>query len=102
MILHTAMFSFHDEVDDDDVRGLTTALLEMAARVDSVLEYRCGPNARVFDSDVDYVVMATVADEPGLRDYLGHPAHDAVVEQWLGRMVAERHAAQLTLPADRT
>jgi hypothetical protein len=100
MILHVAMFSFGDDVTDDQVDCLTEALHEMADQIDSIVEYRCGPNLRVLDSDVDYAVVATVTDAQGLRDYLAHPAHDAVGEAFLSSMVTDRSAAQLPLPAD--
>lgn len=98
MILHLALFGWHDTVGPDDVEGLTSDLRSMAAQIDSIVSYSCGPNLRITASTADYVVAAAVTDADGLAAYLGHPLHRAVQERWLDRMAASRLAAQLPMP----
>lgn len=97
MILHIAQFTWKPEVTDEDVSALTAALTGMAAQIPSIRSYTAAPNLRLRPSASDYAVAAIVDDEEGLAVYLDHPLHAAVYEQHLGRMIAERSAAQLPL-----
>jgi len=97
MILHIASFRWKDEVTDDDVAGLTQALTEMAAQIPVLSSYVCGPNLHLRPGGADYGVAAIVADAAALEAYLDHPAHKAVYDSHLGRMIAERTAVQLPI-----
>jgi hypothetical protein len=97
MILHIAQFTWKPEVTAADVDALTAALEEMAAQIPQLLSYRAAPNLRVRPSATDYACAGIVADADDLAAYLDHPLHKAVYEQHLGRMVAERTAAQLPI-----
>lgn len=96
MILHLAVFTWNDDVTDADVDGLTEALTTMAGGIPELLSYTAGTNLRVRPGG-DYAVAAIVRDEAGLTAYLDSPAHLAVYERYLGRMIAQRSAAQLPL-----
>lgn len=100
MILHLAVFTFHDGTTDDDVAELTTALREMAAALKSTLvSYDCGPNVGLTPGGADYGVAARVAMPGDLDAYLDSPEHRAVYDRVLGRIVASRHVVQLDLGA---
>ena len=98
MILHLAVFTWNDSVTDVDVDGLTEALTTMARGIPELLSYTAGTNLRVRPGG-DYAVAAIVEDEDALVAYLDSPAHLAVYESHLGRMIAQRSAAQLPLAA---
>ena len=100
MILHLAAFTWKDDVTAADIAELTSQLREMAARIPELRSYHCGPNLRVRPSPADFGVAATVEDERALEAYLDSPAHAAVYERLLGRMIADRVAVQLELGAD--
>ena len=99
MILHIAQFTWKPEVSEDDVAALTAALTGMAAQIPSIRSYVAGANLRLRPSPTDYAVAAVVDDAEGLAAYLDHPLHAAVYEEHLGRMIAERAAAQLEIAA---
>lgn len=100
MILHLAMFTWNDDVTADQIDGLTADLNAMAAEIEEIVQYSCGPNLGLTPSSADFVVAAAVTDADGLGTYLGHPLHRAVQEKWLAQMVASRLAAQLPMPFD--
>ena len=100
MILHLAAFTWKDDVTADDIAEVTSQLRDMAAQVPELRSYHCGPNLRVRPSPADFGVAATVADQRDLEAYLDSPAHAAVYERLLGRMIADRVAVQLDLGAD--
>ena len=100
MILHLAAFTWKDDVTADDIAEVTSQLREMAAQLPELRSYHCGPNLRVRPSPADFGVAAVVEDERALEAYLDSPAHAAVYERLLGRMIADRVAVQLDLGAD--
>ena len=97
MILHLALFTWKEEVTDDDVAGLTAALRAMAGQIPELVSYECGPNLRLRPG-ADYAVAALVADEAALAAYIDSDAHAEVYRQHLSRMIATRAAAQLPVP----
>lgn len=98
MILHLAVFTWNDSVTEDDVEAVTEALIEMARGIPELVSYTAGPNLRLRPGG-DYAVAALVEDEDGLAAYLDSAAHRTVYDQYLGRMIAQRSAAQLPLAA---
>ena len=100
MILHLAAFTWKDDVTADDIAELTSQLRDMAAQIPELRSYHCGPNLRVRPSPADFGVAAVVDDERALEAYLDSPAHAAVYERLLGRMIADRVAVQLDVGAD--
>ena len=100
MILHLAAFTWTDDVTPEDVAELTAALRAMAAQIPELRTYHCGENLRVRPSPADYGVAAIVDDVDALAAYLDAPAHAAVYDRLLGRMIAERVAVQLDLGPD--
>ncbi|MET4639275.1 Dabb family protein [Mycetocola sp. 2940] len=97
MILHIATFQWKDDVTEADVAELTDALSAMAAEIPEIRSYAAGSNLHLRPAGADYGVAAIVDDAAGLDAYLDHPKHKAVYEKFLGRMMAERAAAQLPI-----
>ncbi|NYF09850.1 hypothetical protein HDC94_001006 [Leifsonia sp. AK011] len=95
MILHLATFRWKDDVTAADVADLTEALRDMAVGIPELSSYVCGESLGLRPGGADFGVAAIVADEPALSAYLDSPAHAAVYERLLGRMIAERAAVQL-------
>lgn len=98
MILHIAVFEWNDSVTKADVDAVTEALTDMARGIPQLLSYTAGPNLRLRPGG-DYAVAAIVEDAAGLAAYLDSPAHQAVYDRHLSRMIARRSAAQLPLAA---
>jgi len=96
MILHTAVFTWNDDVTDADVQALTDALLSMAAGIPELKSYVAGPNLKLRPGG-DYGVAAIVEDEAALAAYLDSDAHQQVYADHLGKMIATRIAAQLPI-----
>ena len=99
MILHIATFTWKDDVTEQDVTDLTAALMQMAAGIPELRSYVAGTNLHLRPGGSDYGVAAILDDAAGLDTYLDHPAHKAVYENFLGRMLAQRAAVQLPLDA---
>lgn len=102
MILHAALFTWRPEVRPEEVEALTAALEEMASGLPMLHGYRCGVNLRLRPSPADYAVVALVEDEEALAAYLDSPAHAAVYDAHLSRMIESRQAVQLAVPDGTT
>lgn len=101
MILHIASFRWKSDTSVEDITNLTEALINMAEKIPELLSYVAGPNLHLRPGGADYGVAAVLAAPADLDTYLDHPAHLAVYETLLGRMIEERSAVQLLL-ADGT
>lgn len=99
MILHLATFRWKDDVTAADVTELTERLTAMAAGIPQLRSYRCGESLRLRPGGADFGVAAIVEDEAGLTAYLDSDAHAEVYAALLGRLIAERAAVQLDVPA---
>lgn len=99
MILHLAAFHWKDDVTDEDVAELTRRLTEMADGIPQLRAYSCGESLRLRPGGADFGVAALVDDGEGLAAYLDSDAHGTVYADLLGRMIAQRAAVQLEVPA---
>lgn len=99
MILHLALFTFHEGTSDADVAELTAALRSMAEELrENLVSYDCGPNLGLTPGGADYAVAARVATPEDLAAYLDSAEHKAVYDRVLGRLLAGRSVAQLEVP----
>lgn len=71
-------------------------LLALKGVVPSIRDIQVGPNAVALDGNWDAGLVADFDDEAGLREYLVHPAHQAVVG-FIRSVVADRAAIDLTV-----
>jgi len=96
-VLHIASFRWKPEVTEADVEAVTKALYEMRAQIPEIKSYVASSNLHLRPAGADYGVAAIVDDQAGLDAYLDHPLHLAVYEQYLGKMIDVRSAAQLPI-----
>lgn len=96
-VLHIASFRWKPEVTEADVAALTEALYVMRADIPSIKSYVAGANLHLRAGGADYGVAAIVDDAAGLDAYIDHPLHKDVYEKYLGWMIGERSAVQLSL-----
>ncbi len=97
MLLHVALFRFHDWVADAELDALEEALATFPARVGCILDYRYGRDLGLREGNADYAIVALVAGPEELHRYLDHPAHHALLADHLGALIAQRSAAQITV-----
>ncbi|MEU6035516.1 Dabb family protein [Actinomadura sp. NPDC047616] len=93
---HVVMFGW--------VEGTTTQqqevadrLLELPGIIPEIQAYSVGADAGVNPGNHDFVVVADFADRDGYVAYRDHPAHRAVVDQYIKPLVARRAAVQYEL-----
>lgn len=68
---------------------MKSELEALNGRIPEIISLRVGVNEKPGDTASDVVLMSTFADWDALQRYVGHPAHQAVVE-FVSRVVTER------------
>lgn len=86
MLTHIVLFTFHDQ---NDVPEAIERLRDLPSQIPSLISLRCGQNAIEKPNSWHLALMSEHADAEGLKDYVEHPAHQAVV-LWLSERLSGR------------
>lgn len=101
LLRHVNLFTWADGASAEAVAALGAELDRMAAEIPEVRSVRYGPDLRLMDGNVDFVVEEEFDDADAFRRYLAHPAHDRMVREFLRPILASRHAVQYELAESR-
>lgn len=91
---HVVMFKWAEGTTTGQQDEVAAKLRELPGVIPEIREYSLGTNARVNPAAYDFVVVAGFADRDGYLAYRDHPAHRAVVDQYIAPIVAERASIQ--------
>jgi len=99
MIRHIVMFRWSDQrtVADDLLRALGAALDALPGQIPEILSYQHGPDLGLAETNLDYAVTGTFADEASLAVYREHPAHLQMIADHITGRVGERVAVQFVV-----
>lgn len=95
MTTHVALFRWRPGTPPERVGAFGAALDAMVPDVPTIRDYRHGPDLGLADGTWDYAVVATFDDVEGLRAYLDHPVHVAVVDGHVRPILAEAARVQI-------
>jgi hypothetical protein len=95
MIAHVVTFNWRDGVTEDEVAEVYAAHRALADTVQGIRELHFGPGLEILSSSANYAVVVIADDVEGLRAYLDHPDHVALVGDHTSRMLARRNAVQI-------
>lgn len=90
---HIVTFRFRPGSDAPTVAS--AALIELAATVPQVREYRCGPDAGVSEGNADMALVAVFDSEEDFAVYRDHPEHRRIIAELIAPDLLERTAVQL-------
>ncbi|GAA4075536.1 Dabb family protein [Actinomadura miaoliensis] len=94
---HVVMFGWVDGTTTQQQQEVADRLLELPGIIPEIQAYSVGADAGVNPGNHDFVVVADFADRDGYVAYRDHPAHRAVVDQYIKPLVARRAAVQYEL-----
>ena len=89
MFHHVAMFRFKEGTTAGQVDAAAAALAALPSQIDVLMGYRFGPDAGVTEGSWDFAVVADLADAGDFPTYRDHPAHRAVVTDFMAPIIAE-------------
>ncbi len=89
MIHHVAMFRFKEGTTSEQVDAATAALEALPSQIDALVGYTCGSDLGLMEGTWDFVVVADVESADDFVTYKDHPAHRAVVTNFMAPIIAE-------------
>jgi hypothetical protein len=95
MIRHVAVFRWLEGTTADQVAAVTAGLAGLPAEVPSIRAYAHGPDLQLGEGRWDYAVVAEFDDAAGYQAYVDHPAHQAVANERIAPIRADRAHVQL-------
>ena len=97
MIRHVVLFTWTPEATQEQKQALHAELARMPPAIEAIRGYRFGPDAGINPANTDYAVVADFDDAAGYVTYRDHPAHRALVENYVNPIVASRAAIQFEI-----
>lgn len=100
MIDHIVLFRLRSEAEPTDVQALMDALSRLSTEVPGVLSYRIERDACLREGNADLGLIARFADAESFSNYLTHPKHVAILDEFGPRLLAEKHSVQFVAPRE--
>lgn len=93
MVDHLVLFAAREDASPEDIEDLVSSLRGLRGEIPSVVDLSVGKDFSGRAGEYTHGLVARFEDTAGLKEYLGHPAHLAVVEKLeahtSGRIVAD-------------
>jgi len=97
VVRHVALFRWKPETTAADVSRLEAAMHQLPSKIPCILSYRFGRDLGVIDGNADFAVVADFADQEGLATYANHGDHQAVIQNLIRPILAQREAIQYVI-----
>jgi len=94
MIRHVVLFTFTAGATGEQKQRLADELGKLPAQMSGLRAYHFGPDAGIVSGNADYALVADFDDVASYRAYRDHPAHRAMIEQFVIPVSAQRVAVQ--------
>ena len=93
MVDHLVFFAVREGASQEEVEDLVSSMRALKGDVPSTIDLSVGEDFSGRSGGYTHALFARFEDEAGLREYMEHPAHLAVVEKLeattSGRIVAD-------------
>ncbi|CAN5436948.1 MAG: Dabb family protein [Actinomycetota bacterium] len=93
MVDHLVLFAAREDAPPNEIEDLISSLKSLKSEVSTVVDMSVGEDFSGRAGEYTHALFARFDDRDGLKEYLGHPAHLAVVEKLdrltTGRIVAD-------------
>jgi len=76
MVKHIVMWTLHDKNNAQQVKSTLEAL---KSKVPSIIDIEVGIDYSNTDASADVVLYSIFADKAGLKAYVSHPDHQAII-----------------------
>lgn len=94
---HVVMFRWTPETTDAAKAAVSLGLAALPEQIDTLRDYRFGPDAGLAEGNWDFAIVADFDDEAGYFTYRDHEAHPALIVDVLRPIIAARAAVQHTV-----
>jgi len=96
VIQHVVTFVWQRGTTQTDITAITQMLGDLPDRVPALVAYHFGADLGLTEGTGDFAIVAMVADEAALREYLEHRDHVAIASR-LRALAQNRIAVQINV-----
>ncbi len=93
MVDHLVLFATREDAVSSEIEDLIASLKSLREEIGAVVDMSVGEDFSGRAGEYTHALFARFEDRDGLKEYLGHPSHLAVVEKLdrltTGRIVAD-------------
>jgi hypothetical protein len=93
MVDHLVLFAAREDAASEEISDLISSLKSLKGEISTVVDMSVGEDFSGRAGEYTHALFARFDDRDGLKEYLGHPSHLAVVEKLdrltTGRIVAD-------------
>jgi hypothetical protein len=97
VVRHVALFRWKPETSAEAGSKGEAALHRLPATIPCIKSYRFGRDLGVQDGNADFALVADFTDQDGLTTYANHPDHQAVIQDLIRPILAQREAIQYVI-----
>jgi ABC-type sulfate transport system substrate-binding protein len=94
MIRHVVLLTWAAEATGEQKQALADELRALAPQMSGLTAYNVGPDARIVDGNADFAIVADFDDVASYLAYREHPAHRAVIDQFVLPIAQQRVSVQ--------
>jgi hypothetical protein len=95
MFRHVALFRWKPGTTPEQIDAVAPALQALAATLEGLRSYACGPSLGLSETSYDFGVIAEFEDKSGWDAYMANTEHDRIRAELIAPIVAERAGIQL-------
>ena len=99
MILHIVLFKWKEGTTKAQVDALEAAMSQLPAAIPGLKALQLGADMKFREGNADWALAALFENQEDWQAYQVHPAHQAVVKEHAGPIMASRNAIQMPAPA---
>jgi hypothetical protein len=92
---HVALFRWKPGTTAEQIHPVAPALRALAATLEGLRSYACGPGLGLSETSFDFGVVAEFDDRAGWDAYMANAEHDRIRAELITPIVAERAGIQL-------
>jgi hypothetical protein len=95
MVRHVGMLRFRSDATTEQRAAVRDGLLALRGAVPGIEALEAGLDAGLREGNYDLVFSIDFTDADSWRAYAGHPAHQALVTELIGPIIADKAFVQL-------
>lgn len=93
-IQHVVIFRFNEGTEPSAIDALAAGLRRLPGLIPQIATYVVGPNLGLTEGSWDFALSARFASVADFETYRAHPEHQAVIDDLLEPITAERRSVQ--------
>ncbi|KAL1507324.1 hypothetical protein AB1Y20_008170 [Prymnesium parvum] len=96
-VRHVVMLKLKQDAAEEDKLRMVRELSSLKDVIPEIKSFHCGLDAGLAEGNHDFVLTADFASPEDYKAYATHPAHVAVIQEFIKPIVLSRSAVQFTL-----